>query len=99
MSLQDVRLFYERMASDSEFRTLMQSVNSKEECSKQVKAAGFYFTQDEFETYTKQLLESNFSEGELKDLDEKELESVVGGLAHLYRPPIVQLYGVIWPEY
>lgn len=99
MSLQDVQLFYERIATDVELRTKIQAVTSKEECSQRVREAGFDFTEDEFETYTRQLLELQFSDGELKDLNEQELEAVIGGLARLYPPRIVPLYGVIWPPY
>ena len=79
MSLQNVKAFYERLASDEAFRTQLQAVKSKEECSQIVKNAGYDFTTDEFEEYTAQLLESSSDNNEIKDLDEKELEAVFGG--------------------
>lgn len=96
MSLKNVKAFYERLASDKEFSNLIQNVNSKEECSQIVKSAGFDFTLEEYEDYTAQLLEASEGEGKLKDLSEKELAGVFGGLTG-YRK-IQPLYGVIWKE-
>ncbi|MBW4615627.1 MAG: Nif11-like leader peptide family natural product precursor [Desmonostoc vinosum HA7617-LM4] len=99
MSLENVQAFYARLANDEAFRTQMQEVTTKEECSQVVKSAGYDFTQAEFEQYTTQVLESISGEGELKDLDEKELEAVFGGASSILgRPDIRPLYGVvIWP--
>ncbi|MDZ8054653.1 MAG: Nif11-like leader peptide family natural product precursor [Aulosira sp. ZfuVER01] len=94
MCLENVRDFYKKLANDEAFRTQMQAVGSKDECSQVVKNAGFDFTQEEFEEYTSQLLESNADESELKDLGEKELEAVFGGI--LGKPIIQPLYGVTW---
>ncbi|QKQ72700.1 Nif11-like leader peptide family natural product precursor [Nostoc sp. TCL240-02] len=94
MSLENVRAFYQRLASDEAFLTQMQGVESKDECSQVVKTAGYDFTQEEFEEYTTQLLESNAAEDELKDLSEKQLEAVFGGI--IGKPIIQPLYGVIW---
>ncbi|BAT55111.1 protein of unknown function nitrogen fixation [Nostoc sp. NIES-3756] len=97
MSFENVRAFYERLANDEAFRTQMQQVKSKDECSQTVKAAGYDFTQEEFEEYTSQLLESDANDGELKDLSEQELEAVFGGTTTYFRKPIVQpLYGIVW---
>ncbi|MBN3962307.1 Nif11-like leader peptide family natural product precursor [Nostoc sp. NMS8] len=97
MSLQHVKAFYEQLANDETFRNQIQGVNNKEECSQIVKAAGYNFTLEEYEEYTTQLLESADSEGELKDLSEKELAAVFGGLTgwSKFQP----LYGVVrpWP--
>ena len=49
MALEQVHAFYQKIASDESFRSRIQSVNSKEECSEIVKAAGFDFTPQEFE--------------------------------------------------
>ncbi|MEJ6486769.1 Nif11-like leader peptide family natural product precursor [Nostoc punctiforme UO1] len=78
MSLENVKLFYEKLTNDESFRTQLQNVQSKDECSQTVKAAGYDFTQEEFEEYTGQLLES-IPDNEIHDLDEQELEAVVGG--------------------
>ncbi|MDJ0729010.1 MAG: Nif11-like leader peptide family RiPP precursor [Crocosphaera sp.] len=99
MSVKNVKAFYQRLAQDEQFRSKLQEVKSKEECSQLVQQAGYSFTQEEFETYTAELLESSLNEeGELKDLNEKELEAVFGGIvSKMPSPPIQALYGVIWP--
>ncbi|MDZ8054654.1 MAG: Nif11-like leader peptide family natural product precursor [Aulosira sp. ZfuVER01] len=89
MSLENVRSFYERLASDEAFRTQIQSVESKEAGREILQNAGFDFTKEEFEEYTAQLLES---ENELQDVDPAELASVVGGLVGLY-PIFFLIYG------
>ena len=88
MSLENVRAFYERLANDDVFRTQIQDVKSKDECSQIVKGAGYDFTSKEFEEFTAQVLESDANDGELQDLDEKELAAVFGGIA------LQPLYGV-----
>ncbi|MBE9197513.1 MULTISPECIES: Nif11-like leader peptide family natural product precursor [unclassified Nodularia (in: cyanobacteria)] len=96
MSLEQVKSFYEQLANDETFRTQIQGVESKDECSQVVQGAGYDFTPEEFEEYTIKLLESTGNEGELQDLSEKELEAVFGGI--LGKPVIQPLYGVImWP--
>ncbi|MBD2357977.1 Nif11-like leader peptide family natural product precursor [Tolypothrix sp. FACHB-123] len=95
MSLEHVKEFYQKLANDEAFRNQMQAVETKDECSQVVKSAGLNFTQEEFEEYTTQLLESN-ADSELQDLGEKELEAVFGGF--LGKPIIRPLYGVVvWP--
>lgn len=79
MSLKDVKAFYEMLATDQVFRTKIQQVKSKEECSQLVKSAGYDFTQKEFEDYTAKLLQSTDAEEDLKDLTEKELIAILGG--------------------
>ncbi|MEH2299050.1 Nif11-like leader peptide family natural product precursor [Nostoc sp.] len=105
MSLENVQAFYAKLANDEAFRTQIKGVTSNDECSQFVQGAGYDFTQEEFEEYTTQLLESTADEGELRDLNEKELEAVFGGFVGkfffpwcppIHKPPIVQpLYGVI----
>ena len=111
MSRQNVVAFYQRMKSDRDFQAQIQGVQNKQECSKIVRAAGYYFTQAEFEEYTAELLESNVAEEELQNLDEKELEAVMGGASSIiglplpfpYPKPIpfpipIPMYGVILPH-
>ncbi len=99
MSAENVKAFYQRLAQDEQFRTQIREVKSKEECSQLVKRHGYYFTQEEFDNYTSELLESNLNEGELQDLNEKELETVFGGAINYLKPPTpIALYGVIPPE-
>jgi predicted ribosomally synthesized peptide with nif11-like leader len=71
MSLENVRAFYERLASNEAFRTQIQGVESKDAGREILQNAGFYFTQEEFEEYTEKLLETNAVNDELKDLNEK----------------------------
>ncbi|MEH1909618.1 MAG: Nif11-like leader peptide family natural product precursor [Nostoc sp.] len=111
MSIENVQAFYIRVANDETFRAQLQDIPSKDEASRIVNDAGYDFTQEEFEEYTTQLLESSTSEGELRDLDEKELETVFGGFTGKYdaqpsclkwwwRSPKPQpLYGVVQPLY
>ncbi len=79
MALEQVHAFYQKVASDQSFRSRIQSVNSKEECSEIVKGAGFDFTPQEFEEYTARLLESDRPDEEIKDLSEEDLAAVAGG--------------------
>lgn len=100
MSIENVQAFYAKLANDEAFRAQIQGVKSKDECSQVVKSAGYDFTQDEFEEYTAQLLESTAGEGELKDLNEKELEAVFGGASSIIGKSSIllrQLYGLpVW---
>jgi predicted ribosomally synthesized peptide with nif11-like leader len=100
MSLANVKAFYQRLADDEAFRSQIQNVKSKEECSKIVKAAGYNFTQQEYEKYTAQLLNADSNDNELKDLNQQELEAVFGGAASFIftRPPIEMMYGVVPPQ-
>jgi predicted ribosomally synthesized peptide with nif11-like leader len=105
MSLKHVEAFYNRLAVDDIFNARIQNVQSKEECSQIVKAAGYNFTSEEFETYTAQMLETAEVDSELQSLNEKELAAVYGGaIASLFgKGPIgfprnpVPMYGVIFP--
>ncbi len=100
MSRENVKAFYERLVNDEAFRTQLQAVESKEECSQIVKNAGYDFTSEEFEKYTAQLLESNSDNDEMIDLDEKELDAVFGGASSLVLDHKIYLpmYGIpIWP--
>jgi predicted ribosomally synthesized peptide with nif11-like leader len=97
MSLKDVKAFYQRLADDETFRNQIQNVKNKEECSQIVQAAGYEFTQQEYEEYTIQLLESDSIDNEFQDLNEQELEAVFGGVKRSITPkePIYQpMYGV-----
>ncbi|MBD2357976.1 Nif11-like leader peptide family natural product precursor [Tolypothrix sp. FACHB-123] len=93
MSLENVRAFYERLASDEAFRTQIQGIESKDVGRKILQNAGFNFTKEEFEEYTAQLLDS---ENELQDIDAAELASVVGGLVGFY-PRLYLIYGAPSP--
>lgn len=97
MSIENVKAFYQRLADDESFRNQIQNVSNKEECSAIVQAAGYDFTQQEYEEYTFQLLESDGNSEELKDLSEQELEAVFGGAISLIniKDPFVHMeYGL-----
>ncbi|TRU85125.1 MAG: Nif11-like leader peptide family natural product precursor [Microcystis novacekii Mn_MB_F_20050700_S1] len=93
MALEQVHAFYQKVASDESFRSRIQSVNSKEECSEIVKAAGFDFTPQEFEEYTARLLESDRPDEEIKDLSEEDLAAVAGGFIGGF-PKLYLMYGL-----
>jgi predicted ribosomally synthesized peptide with nif11-like leader len=93
MSSQHVKAFYEKLSQDEVFRDRIKNVKSKEDCSRIVKAAGYDFTQQEFEDYTAQLLSSDDN---LIEVGERELEAVYGGF--LNRRDFVQIYGSPYPE-
>jgi predicted ribosomally synthesized peptide with nif11-like leader len=100
MSLENVKAFYERLATDEVFRSQIQGVKTKDECSQIVQNAGYDFTQQELEKYTVQLLDSGASDGELMDLNEKELEAVFGGATPLiidksHIIPPFPMYGIV----
>lgn len=99
MSLENVKAFYARLANDEAFRTQIQNVKDKAECSQIVKSAGYDFTQEEFEEYTAQLLESSSDNDEMTDLNEKELEAVFGGASSIIgkRFESIQIYGSVQP--
>lgn len=103
MSLTNVKAFYQRLANDEAFRSQIQNVKSKEECSQIVRAAGYNFTQQEYEEYTAQLLDSDSNDNELKDLSEQELEAVFGGASFLLDENKLGpgskhlMYGVVYP--
>jgi predicted ribosomally synthesized peptide with nif11-like leader len=99
MSLANVEAFYKRLSTDEAFRSRIQQVNSKDECSQIVKAAGYDFTPEEFEEYTAQLLESDGADGELRDMDEKELEVVFGGASFLFSLNSILIYGGVTPPW
>ena len=101
MSLENVRAFYERLADDEVFRTQLQGVKSKAECSQIVKGAGYDFTQQEYEEYTARLLESTTANSEFRELEEKELEAVMGGASMLLdiRLHVQPKYGVVQPDF
>ncbi|MFM6321963.1 MAG: Nif11-like leader peptide family natural product precursor [Microcystis sp.] len=94
MALEQVHAFYQKVASDESFRSRIQSVNSKEECSEIVKAAGFDFTAQEFEEYTARLLESDRPDEEIKDLSEEDLAAVAGGFIGGFRFRPRPMYGL-----
>ena len=100
MSLENVKAFYKRLETDKAFQAQVKAAINKLECSQIVQAAGYFFTQEEFEEYTTRLLESTTAENGLKDLNEEELEAVVGGVKSVIG--MVELsqaiYGPVWPK-
>jgi predicted ribosomally synthesized peptide with nif11-like leader len=92
MSLEHVTAFFTKLSTDEDFRSQIQNVKSKEECSQIVKGAGYDFTEQEFNSYKKQLLESVATEGDIEEIDEQELAVVFGGVRYQL------MYGVISPR-
>jgi predicted ribosomally synthesized peptide with nif11-like leader len=95
MSISNVEAFYKRLTSDEAFRQQVENAQSKDECSQIVKAAGYHFTQEELAKYTSDLMGTENSEGEIQELDEKELATVFGGW--IGRGPIM-MYGSVMRE-
>lgn len=92
MALENVKAFYERLGSDASFRNQIQKVKNKAECSKIVKAAGYDFSEEEFQEFTAQVLELSSDDSQLQEVDEKELATILGGIA------ATQIYGNVWPK-
>lgn len=99
MSLEHVKSFCQRLSTDESFRTQINGAKNKLECNQFVKAAGYDFTQEEFEQYTAELLESQLDEKELNsfvELNINHMEAVLGGFAGVQN---VQVYGVVRPKF
>ncbi|VEP18557.1 Nif11-like leader peptide family natural product [Hyella patelloides LEGE 07179] len=84
MTIANVEAFYKRLAVDEAFRSKIQKAGSKQKCRQIVREAGYDFTQEEFEAFTSQLLDSN-TEVNLGELSEIELEAAVGGINALFQ--------------
>jgi predicted ribosomally synthesized peptide with nif11-like leader len=93
MSIKNVELFYKRLSTDKVFSSHIQEAN-KEEFSRVVKAAGYDFTQQEFEDYTADLLDGDLSKNVLGEIGERELEAVQGGFM-TNNSSSVQIYGSV----
>ncbi len=79
MTIENVKAFYKRLADDRSFSTQIETAGSKQKCSQIVREAGYDFTQEEFEEFTAQLLDSS-TEVNSEELSEAELEEAVGGV-------------------
>lgn len=95
MSLENVRAFYERLATNKTFHAQIKSLKTKNECSQVVKNAGYDFSQEKFAEFTAQLLESTVAEDSFRDLNEKELSAVFGRLKSFASLQAVPPYGVV----
>ena len=102
MSKENVKAFYERLVKDETFKAQIQEAESQTECSQIVRDAGYDFTQEEFEEFTAQLLDSSAVEDSSEELTEKTLEAVFGGInlppfpiPIIKFPPPYQLYGSV----
>ncbi len=75
MSIESAKAFAEIMTTDEAFRTQLQQASSDEECQALVQAAGYSFTQEEWETIR-------------SELNEQQLEAVAGGVQDFnFQPP------------
>jgi predicted ribosomally synthesized peptide with nif11-like leader len=97
MSLENVKLFYARLAVDETLRAQVQNTKTREDGQQIAKAAGFDFTPQEFEEYTSQVLEGRYEADELAPLADKELAEVIGGILRL-TPHLTLIYGGPWPR-
>ena len=95
MSLEQTKAFYQRIASDETFRSQFQNLESHEEFYNLAKQADYEFSEQEFETYTHQLLEAESLEDAIQDLNEEELVSILGGFSS--RPIFRPKYGSVKP--
>ncbi|VEP18559.1 Nitrogen fixation protein [Hyella patelloides LEGE 07179] len=93
MSQEHVKAFYERLAQDEIFKAQIEKAKTKQECSQIVREAGYIFTQEEFEAFTAQLLDSS-AELNSEQLGEAELEAAVGGFLLEKVIDLVQAYGL-----
>lgn len=90
MSIESAKAFYLKMGTDEAFLAQLDAA-SPEERIKIAQQAGYDFTEEDFETATAQVLESD-------ELDEEELEAVAGGVVSLgnLKPSIRPRYGTPW---
>ncbi|WP_019503881.1 Nif11-like leader peptide family RiPP precursor [Pleurocapsa sp. PCC 7319] len=78
MSIENAKSFYERVSTDKQFRTQLENTASAEERQKIIQAAGFEFTNQEWEIAKEQILAT--SESNNGELSEAELTAVSGGV-------------------
>jgi predicted ribosomally synthesized peptide with nif11-like leader len=76
MSFESANEFYQRLATDDEFRNQLENVSSDDRMTT-IQAAGYDFTREEWETVVNGAISSIQAEGELSEAD---LETVAGGL-------------------
>lgn len=95
MSIESAKAFYFRTTTDEAFRTQLEQAASKEEKERILQAAGYDFTQEEWQAATAQI-QTSTADSELSDA---ELTAVSGGLSILPGVPdvpgfpITPLYG------
>ncbi|MBD2511521.1 Nif11-like leader peptide family natural product precursor [Nostoc muscorum FACHB-395] len=75
MSIESAKAFYQRVTTDEHFRTEVES-SPIEERGTFLQAAGYSFTQREWETASAEILETTSIDGEL---NEAQLEAIAGG--------------------
>ncbi|WP_392533430.1 Nif11-like leader peptide family RiPP precursor [Nostoc sp. C117] len=84
MSTESAKAFYQRVTTDTAFRSQIES-SPIEERGTLLQAAGYYFTQIEWEAASAEILETTSIDGEL---NEAQLEAIAGG--RIFMP----LYGL-----
>lgn len=86
MSVENAHSFYVRVTTDEEFRTQLEQTSTAAERQQIIRAAGYKFTIEEWETAKEQILAaSDSNEGELSDT---ELTAISGGLLPFPPTPI-----------
>ena len=82
MSVESARAFYERIATDETFQKQLRNATNDDKRLDIILAAGYSFTQQEWEAAIAQISESN------DGISDAELEAVAGGLGAVpYQPP------------
>jgi predicted ribosomally synthesized peptide with nif11-like leader len=85
MSIENARVFYQRMTEDNNFRSLFETALTKEEKQQLIKNAGYEFTADEWQAVMTEIEGTDFNE----ELKEEELEAIAGGFIG------ATMYGVV----
>ncbi|ACC81516.1 Nif11-like leader peptide family natural product precursor [Nostoc punctiforme] len=79
MSIESAKAFYQRVTTDEDFCTQVES-SPIEERGTFLQAAGYYFTQREWEAASAEISETTSIGGEL---NEAQLEAIAGGRASI----------------
>lgn len=95
MSVESAKEFILRVGTDEEFRERIANASSPEEGKRIAQEAGYDFTDEDYQTATSQIIESESPEGELSD---EQLESVAGGVLNWsgIQSQLIAAYGVVW---
>ncbi|MHC5861238.1 Nif11-like leader peptide family RiPP precursor [Nostoc sp.] len=75
MSIENAKAFYQRVTTDEDFRTQVE-ISPIEERGTFLQAAGYYFTQTEWEAASAEILETTSID---RELNEAQLEAIAGG--------------------
>lgn len=79
MSIENAKSFYLRVTRDEEFRVLLEQILTVEERQQTIKAAGYEFTAEEWETFCKKILVAADA-NEKEELNDLELADINAGM-------------------